>query len=324
MGVAGIGIPAVFMRVDMKRSTVVASAALFVGIVLVGWARPWLFEAEERVKARSSVYSLPAPAVLARLSLGYRAALADYLWAHVLVTQGLRMGERRPFPEMGDYIDAINHLEPRFREPYRLADSLMSFQAKDPDRQATVIRARGILERGLRSFPLDAELWINYGQFLAYIAPGSLEDISTRATWREEGAQALVQASSLGGHDEVTAYRTISAATILSRSGERDAAIRFLERAFTLTEDEDLKQDLLRRLKPLWEGKNRSRDVVLSQRFDQLWRKDCPFVSRAMLSVIGPPFTVWQCAGSDNLKSNDRRCDSSWSAWSERVLADEP
>ena len=308
----------------MKRSTVGATVALFVGIVLVGWARPWLFEAEERVKVRSSVYPFPAPAVLARLSLGYRAALADYLWAHVLVTQGLRMGERRPFPEIGDYLDAINHLEPRFREPYRLADSLMSFQANNPDHQGTVIRARGILERGLNSFPLDSELWINYGQFLAYIAPGSLEDTSMRAKWREEGAEALVRASELGGHDEVTAYRTISAATILSRSGERDAAIRFLERAFTLTEDEDLKQDLLRRLNTLWEGKLRSRDVILSQRFDRLWREDCPFTSRSMLSVIGPPSAVWQCAGSDNSKSSEIPCDDSWSAWSERVLGDEP
>ncbi len=172
----------------MNRPLFTACFVLVLAAVLVGWTRPWLFDNEQAVKEGSAVYTLPSPPVLERMSLGYRAALADYLWAHLLVTQGLRMGERRPFPEMGDYLDAINHLAPRFREPYRLADSIMPFQMRDPDREATLVRLRGMLERGLRTFPLDAELWLNYGQFLAYIGPGSLKDADKRQEWREAGA----------------------------------------------------------------------------------------------------------------------------------------
>ncbi|HQK20865.1 MAG TPA: HAT repeat-containing protein, partial [Polyangiaceae bacterium] len=153
------------------------SRSLLIGLVLlacavmIGLSRPRLVEWLSQAKETSDVYVLPPPTVLARASLGYRAAVADYLWAHVLVTQGLRMGAKRPFQEVGQYLDAINHLDPAYREPYRLADSLLSHQAGDSDRAQSVRRARQILERGLIQFPYDAELWLNYGQFLAYIGP---------------------------------------------------------------------------------------------------------------------------------------------------------
>ena len=305
----------------MKRSTIACTVALLSAWLMVAGSRARVAEAEADVREKSSVYTLPSPKVLERLSMGYRAALSDYLWAHVLVTQGLRMGERRPFPEIGAYLDAINHLDPQFREPYRLTDSIMSFQVKDPDRVATLVRVRGILERGLLVFPYDPELWLNYGQFLAYIAPGSFDDPKMSKEWRQDGAQAIVRAGELGGYDEAMSFRTMSAATILNREGERDAAIRFLERAYTIVESEEAKEQIRVRLEALREGRQRSRQVVLSEAFDKLWREDLPFVSRPVLSVIGPSTNTWACAGPD--RTEGERCERSWTAWSEDVFEHE-
>lgn len=309
----------------MKRSTIACTVALLTSMVLVAGSRSRVVREEASVREESAVYTLPPPEALERLSLGYRAALADYLWAHVLVTQGLRLGERRPFPEIAAYLDAINHLDPRFREPYRLTDSIMSFQAGDPDRAATVARVREILERGLRSFPYDAELWLNYGQFLAYIGPGAFDDPKKTKEWRQAGAQALVRAGELGGHDESMSWRTVSAATILTRQGERDAAIRFLERVYSVVESEEAKEQVRVRLEAMREGQRRSREMTLSQAFDEFWREDLPFAPRARLSVVGPPTDTWACAGQERVENV--RCNRTWVAWSETALeteADEP
>ena len=293
---------------------------LALSIMTISWAQPRLRHGAAVVKNRSDVYSLPPPAILTRLSLGYRSALADYLWAHVLVTQGLRMGDRRPFPEIGQYLHAINHLDPRFREPYRLADSLMSFQINDPDRGASVREARRVLERGLTEFPYDSELWLNYGQFLAYIGPGSLPvDAEERAEMQQAGARALIRAGEFAG-DEATVFKSMSAAAILHRKGEVDAAIRFLERLHAVADDEAVREDVGHRLRALRQGRQASRDFELSREFDSLWQKDLPFVPRSWLSVLGPPVETWRCAGRRS-ERNDMPCTRDWPAWSEHALS---
>jgi len=301
------------------RARAGAVVALVLSIVAIGWARPRVTQAAKVVKNQSDVYTLPPPRILARVSLGYRSALADYLWAHVLVTQGLRMGEKRPFSEVVQYLHAINQLDPRFREPYRLADSLLSFQINDPDRGASVREARRVLERGLAEFPYDSELWLNYGQFLAYIGPGSLPvDAEDRAEMQRAGARALIRAGELGG-DESTVFKSISAAAILHRKGEVDAAIRFLERLHAVADDEEVREDVGRRLHALRQGRQASRDFELSRAFDSVWQKDLPFAPRSWLSVLGPHRETWLCAGPRG-ERNDVPCISDWPAWSAHSL----
>ena len=291
--------------------------AISLAVLAVVWTRPRLAQVAQGVKARSDVYALPPPSVLGRASLGYRAALADYLWAHVLVTQGLRMGEKRPFSEVALFLDAINYLDPQFREPYRLADSIMSFQVGDPDRAASVRQARIVLERGLVQFPYDAELWLNYGQFLAYIAPGSLPaDAEERAEWQEVGAKALIRAGELAG-DESTVYKAMSAAAILNRQGEVDAAIQFLERLYAVADDEAVREDVGQRLQALRQGRRESRGFELSQAFDSVWRQDLPFARRTLLSVLGPPTDPWRCVGPECRRGEP--CRNNWKSWSESV-----
>ncbi|PIE06294.1 MAG: hypothetical protein CSA75_00285 [Sorangium cellulosum] len=292
--------------------------------MLVTLTQPPLFKTAARVRAKDDVYSLPPPKMLAVASLGYRSALADYLWAHVLVTQGLRLQQRRPFSELVKFFDAINYLDPKFQEPYRMADSLFSFQVNDPNRMASSLRARKVMERGLLHFPYDAELWLNYGQFLAYIGPSTLPiGSNTRDEWRADGAQALVRAAELGGADDTIVFKSISAATILNRSGKRDAAIRFLERAYAMTEDETLQKDIQHRLSLLKKEELSSRDFDLAKAFDELWRTELPFASRTCLSVLGPSFDVWNCAGPSWKVDARANCPSDWTEWTDRVLKKE-
>ena len=262
----------------------------------VAWTRPKLFRIESIAKEKTNVYSLPPPNVLATMTMGYRTATADYLWAHVLVTSGLRMGEKRPFSEVAEYLDAINYLDPHFREPYRLADTLLTFQINDTQRKASASAAMRILERGVTEFPYDAELHVNYGQFLAYIAPAFYEDGSEeRMQVRRQGALVLMRAGELG--DDQIIKKTISAATMLNKMGEIDAAISFLERLYSIADNDEVRQDIVHNLAKLRQGKQASINYESSREHDLLWRKDLPFAPRSWLSLLGTPREIWKCTG---------------------------
>src|SRR5690242_5393116 len=99
-------------RVALLRTVgIVLVAALAVTLV-----RGRLFSVNRRVRETSDVYPLPPPRQVVMLSLGYRSALADLLWAHVLVSQGLHTEQRRRFDNLTRLLEAINELEPTYRD----------------------------------------------------------------------------------------------------------------------------------------------------------------------------------------------------------------
>jgi hypothetical protein len=83
-----------------RLEAVRVGAMVLVAAIAIGAVRSSLFAAHKRVRERQDVYFLPPPSQLVTISLGYRAALADALWAHVLVSQGLHTFERRRFENL--------------------------------------------------------------------------------------------------------------------------------------------------------------------------------------------------------------------------------
>lgn len=297
-----------------------AIALLVASALILAAVRPGIARQAAKVKNRDDSYALPPTSTLTAVSMGYRQALADLIWAHVLVTQGLRGSERRPFNHLTEYLTAINTLDPKFREPYKYADTLLTFQMNDPDKVDNVRSARRILERGLRELPNDAELWVNYGEFLAYTGPSALTDPAEQDQWRADGAVALMHAGQLGSKDETVMWHSVAAVGLLSgKEAEREALIHFLERVYALTEDPELRDHVSRRLQQLAVNRQESRLMAQRRAFEELWRP-LSFVSRTQLRVIGPPRDTWRCAGPlrEGLQADD--CARDWVAWSKGVL----
>jgi hypothetical protein len=291
------------------------AAIVIVAAIVVALVRGPLFAVNHRMKETSDVYALPPPRELVVLSLGYRSALADLLWAHVLVSQGLHADQRRRFDNLTRLYDAINELEPTYRDPYLFADVLITLQVvKTPHEE--VLKTRAILERGTANRPLDGELWLAAGEFVAFVAPGSyLTDPAEQAAWRLDGARMLAHAAELGGDDSSLSWQALSGVGILSRAGERDAAIRFLRRTLAVTDDRELKDRVEAQLGKLL-GEQRE-DVFsrLSEGVVAVRRGDLPHVSRMEYMVIGPPRDPAYCAGSAHAR--EAACASSWRAWEE-------
>jgi hypothetical protein len=315
--------------------------------MLVVAVRADLFNVEKNVKAKHDVYLLPPPSQVVTMSLGYRHAFADVLWAHVLVGQGLRIGERRRFDTLLQLYDAINALDPTFRSPYMMADALITFNIVPTGPNTTaedrtlpyedVVKARAIIERGARALPQDAELWLTLGQFVSFIAPASyLEDRPEEAErWRREGVAYLERAVALSGGNSNVSWAALGGASILRETGELEASVRFYERAYAVTDDEELREAISARLRSLrkrrdeevskldakrqaqLEARLRKNTVYLqrAEAFRAWMLAELPFLDAGTAQALGPPPSPAACAGPAR---DDPSCATSWHDWVNR------
>jgi hypothetical protein len=162
---------------------------------------------------------------------------------------------------------------------------------------------RTYFERGLQVRPYDADLWLHYGQFLAFLAPSYLPDKAETERWRLDGARAIMRAVELGSDPE----RSLAAATILSKAGEGRANLRNLERLYALADDPETRRQILLKIQQL-EGTLDSERAVNVVTFE--WHKRYPFMSRSATLLLGPHRSPAACAGPS---SYDRKvCPRDW------------
>ncbi len=299
-------------RVREGLGTILAVAVAMAGVAVT---REPSAQTIRKVNETSDVYVLPPKEYLGMVSLGYRSALADGLWAQVLVSQGLHSVEKRRFENLVLLLDAINELEPTFRPPYIMADALVTFQSGEIPHDE-VLKAREIMERGTKALPFDAEIWLGAGQFTGFIAPASyLKDPVEQAQWRTDGAAMLARAAELGSENANLSWQAIGGAGIYLRAGERDAAIRLIRRTLAVTDDDALRDKLQSQLGKLlgeeladaYKSRNRS--------FLELWRRDLRFIGKSRLLLLGPPLDPAYCAGGSH--PSDLRCATTWRAWAD-------
>ncbi len=276
----------------MKSSGVLVGLLLAVSVLGVARVQPRLAARVHEVKVDHDVYLLPPPSELRAMSLGYRAAAADAAWAKLIVEYGTHWSEHRPFDDAAKYMEAILALDPTYPLVYKYAETLIVYHPPVGTLQDWYV-ARGFLERGTRERPYDSEVWLHYGQFLAFAAGSFVKDQAELDRYREEGARAIVHAVELGAD----ADRTISAATLLSRYGQRDAAIRDLRRAYALTDDDRDRGLIAQKLAVL--GATADKDEIESNMrvIESRWRDEFAFLSRDAYMLIGPIRDPNKCVG---------------------------
>ena len=298
----------------MRGSDVGAIALAVLAAVGIGTVRGQLADTVAHVKASSDIYALPPPDQLELAALGYRAAAADLIWAYVLVTQGIHTSERRRFDHGARYFESIFTLDPTFREPYLMVDAILTFgavKATEQDARDT----RRLLELGVEARPFDAQLLYQAGAFIAYIAPTYLPE-SEHQDWQLAGARLIARAAELG-NKEAGVREAFAGASLLSRNGQREAAVAVLERTFELTDDEGARAEILRRLAALRADAAIDRAKSASRRFETAWHDDLPFVSRSSVLLIGPKEDPYACAGPRPTLSVV--CALDWKTWIERT-----
>lgn len=283
---------------------------MLLSALAVQYFRRALLEPFAKLGTSHDVYTLPAPTHTVVLSLGYRAALADLIYAHVLVSYGLHFQEKRLFETVGQYLHTINELDPKFGTPYLFADTLLTLQPKVPPYEHYVM-AREILLRGTRERPFDALLWMSAGQYLAYLAPPHLKSEQEKSAWQHEGAELLTRACELSSDDENIPYQCIVAAGMLNKSGMHEANIQFLERFLAVNDDPEVRARAESYLRKALKAQGKEMVELHSRRFREAWQTDLGFASQDMALVVGPGFDPVACVQSE-AGTEPEGCATAW------------
>lgn len=286
------------------------------------------------IKEQTDVYVLPPPEQLRISSLGYRSAVADLMWADVMVTQGFRLQEKRRYDTLIPQLEGIAELDPQFREPFLVGDALITFGGVESTVE-DARQTRKFLELGVKNRPLDTDLWTNLGSFVGFFAPSSLlEDPEEIDAWRRDGAAYLERSVELSGNDPMVVSRALGGGVEFARLGDRDAAIRFFNKVITMTDDEDLRDKARKKLEEIQNDTTQISEekalLVEKQRLEGrrfqflewqrklLRRQYFAGLHSDAMRVIGPPEPAALCAGG---RSDDALCAKSWTDWTTRMLS---
>jgi len=287
------------------RDAVAAVAVALAGAATVAVVQPGLASELHAAKAREDVYLFPPPAELRVATLGYRAAVVDMLWVKLRVEYGMHFGEKRPFPDVDHYVDALLELEPDFAPIYKYVDTMLCYHAGEGTAE-DARRTRAYLERGIAARPDDHEVWLHYGQFLAFMGASFLPSKTEVDQWRIDGAKALERAVELGDDPD----RSLAAANLLSEHGKRDAAVRALQRAYALTDDAQIRESISQRLAALQADDVRERAAKDVSFIEGRWHDRWPFVVRGTALLLGPGPDPLRCAGTRGAREPE--CALDW------------
>jgi hypothetical protein len=292
---------------------------LLLGAAALGVAasRPHAAEAHRAADAFEALYALPSPEHLPLLSLGYRSALADMIFASTLVSAGQHFRARKVFEHLDRYLEAVLALEPEFYTVYYYADSMLTMSTVEMPKRNWRI-ARDIQERGLRQFPDDPDLWMSVGQFIAYLAPQHMPPEEDKREWQRAGARIIEHACDVWPRDVELPVSCVGQARLLSKAGEHAAMIQSLERLIALTDDPEVRASATTRLEQLLGEAERERFRERVSALSDLQRRDLPYVSRAAYQLIGPPTQPERCAGLHE-PSTAPGCSGSFRAWSDAL-----
>jgi hypothetical protein len=286
------------------------TVALLALCACLGVARlqPKLARQLHDMKSREDVYVLPPPEQVRTMSLGYFAATVDQLWAKLLVEYGTHHQQKRAFPDLEKYIEAILGVEPTYAPVFKYADTLLVYR---PPRgyEIDARTTRNLLERGVKARPYDPDVWTSYGDFLAFVAPSFLPNEDEISKWRLEGAFALEHAVELGAGSR----HAVTASALLNRAGERDAAIRQLRRAFSMTDDPEEQEKIGARLDTLNDSVNKEIREQAQRAVDTRHARDLPFASRTLYLLVGPFVDPRRCVGPASVDEKPH-CAREWDA----------
>jgi hypothetical protein len=289
-------------------------AGVIAGVLMLGAAagvvrlQPRLAATVHDVKERDDIVAFPPPAQLHVAVLGWDAAAVDVLWSKLLVEYGTHFSEHREFTQIPRYVDAILELEPTYAPLYKYVDTMLAYRPLQGTESDTRL-ARGYLERGTRERPLDANVWLRYGQFIAFVAPTFLTSDADKAAWRKDGAEAMIRAGELGAD----ADETMAAASMLSRAGSTREAIRYLEHAYAFTEHpamREVHEAIGKRLEALSAVSQRDAADHVMRMIEARHSRDLPAISRGQYMLLGPVIDPARCAGMAT--ATDRACSHSW------------
>jgi hypothetical protein len=231
---------------------------------------------------------VPSPTAARVLSLGYTELVADLYWVRMLVYYGDGLIHDTGMPDTESLVKLVNTLDPTFRKPYIWGAYATTFrQPAGPNRLVSTpdeYRASvDILRRGVQVFPGDWELAWVLGVRLYLDLKGDSPEEQTRN--QEEGATYIERAMHL---PDAPRHLPILAASLRTKLGQKEKALRDLREMILITEDEKARAELVRRYAAMASDTASHELAEAAAESDREWSATLPYAPRSLYILLGP------------------------------------
>jgi hypothetical protein len=224
------------MRIFFQKGSVVASAPrLIAGAGFTATVAVWcmiVFTQNSITRIRSdfsvpsSMSYVPQSEKIRPFLLGFHSVFADYLWIRTTLYFGGHIQTDRQYPWLVHMVDVVTRLNPNLYPAYEFAGLMLPDVCRNAD------AARIILERGIAS---NVEKKWKLYYYLGMIYYRYYDDRQTAASCI---ARAVTQKNSQG-------YRLAGlAAAMFKKAGKPEEGKEFLEFAYSLSENPEVKRYL--------------------------------------------------------------------------------
>jgi tetratricopeptide (TPR) repeat protein len=234
-----------------RRHTAVriGAALLFFGLLP---CLPWLDRELEAREKRGAVkvyelYPLPPARVMRALCFGYNELAADLLWVRAISYYADHLHSDRDARHMERYLQSIVALDERFAAIYRYGPAML-ISGSGERTAAEAWAAIRLLKKAVRIYPDEWSYPFYLGTYYIGELRGRPEE---RAAWLREGADWIRRAALLGGHAREAPWLPTLAASIYTKQGQRELAIRHLQELYVATQNPDMKVQIAGKLRSL-------------------------------------------------------------------------
>ncbi len=224
----------------------------------------------------------PSTSAAPFVSLGYREALADYLWVRAI---GYFGGHGDTAQGVEALVRGIAALDPHFRRVWDWGARAMTMADHGVD-QDTYLHSIDFLEQGMTVYPNDWHLPMLAGQ--TYVVDLQSKDPAQIRAWQEAGASLLEKAIRM---PDAPADQATLATTLRTKLGQHDRAVRELREMILITDDASAKKEMITKLAALEQRDASALEAAIDdarKEFQSAWLRDRPEVPATIYVVLGP------------------------------------
>jgi hypothetical protein len=274
------------------QRALVAGATLFAFLaclLLAGFGRQQSTRLRAGWPPEADLMYLPPSSTLRWLALGHTELAADLVAARANVYYGTQLNNKQPTNLIDRYVNAAIDLDPRFQRLYASGAAMILYYGGKITPE-TVLKANAVLERGIKAFPTDWNLYFQLGFNKFFELANSAPDDPRVPAWRQEGVEALRQASLFDG---VPYWLPGLAARLLTKQGAEELAVRQLEQAYAVTSSEQTREEIRLKLQRL-KSQHLLREIEEGRRkFEALLQAGYPYAEESFSVLMGPRQPRW-------------------------------
>ncbi|MGD9900704.1 MAG: hypothetical protein AB7T22_16385 [Calditrichaceae bacterium] len=177
------------------------------------------------------IYVPLQPSLIKLLSPSDPSFISDILWMRTAYYFGFHAMSDRQYPYLVHLLDVITDLSPKWEFPYFFGATLLPTEAESAEEGFYIIN------KGLRQFPDDWQLWFFKGYYQWHINHNLIE-----------AAETFRHAAMLPG---APLYLSRLPATLATKAGQRELALRFIHESLNQVKDEKQKKILMEKLQEM-------------------------------------------------------------------------